>query len=190
MDAAQRRKLLSEKLMANAEKLMANAQRRNREELLGRLPAHLSTVLSVSPCIYSSAIDPILQRFLPFAEAGIGPSAFVPPDYHYAEVAWEEKMLALANRLVVPQVASPAFLWLHEEFPLFVVDFRWAISLLKDLWDQCDRGLFVVEKDLRAGLLIIPVIGYLPEDPCPSETLYEVAVWPAQSADGTIVHGV
>src|SRR5262249_27155930 len=169
MDAAARRRLLFEKVTANN-------QRRQREELLSRLPPHLSNVLGGNPCIYSVEIDPILRRFLPFNRSGVGSEGFMPPHYNFAEVAWESKMLALLPRLVVPRLAGKAFLLLKPpsgvhfegqrfylpDVPLFVVDFQWAAPLLKDLWPYCTGGLFLVEQDLRAGVLIENYIDYLP----------------------------
>ncbi len=190
MDAAERRRLLFKKVTANS-------QRRKREELLNRLPPHLSGVLGDSLCIYSVEIDSILQRFLPFNQSGLGSSGFMPSHYVYAEVAWEDKMLTLLHRLVVPPFAGKAFLLLQTpadvrfegqgfylpDIPLFVVEFRWAVPLLKDLLAYCTGGLFLVEQDLRAGVLIDIFCGIVLEDPNPSEIAYEVALWPVQSDD-------
>src|SRR5262249_9863042 len=66
------------------------------------------------------------------------------------------------------------------DVPLFVVDFQWAAPLLKDLWPYCTGGLFLVEQDLRAGVLIENYIDYLPEDRNPKEIVYEVALWPTE----------
>lgn len=188
MDAAERRRLLFEKITANN-------QRRKREELLSRLPPNLFRVLNGSPCVYSIEIDSILRRFLPFNRSGVGSSGFLPPHYEYAEVAWENKMLGLLPRVVVPRLTGRAFLLLQppcvvyfegQEFylpdvPLFEVEFRWAAPLLKDLWAFCTGGLFLVEQDLRAGVLIDNYLGILPEDPNPREIVYEVALWPIRS---------
>ena len=190
MDAAARRRHLFEKVTANN-------QRRRREELLSRLPPHLSNALAGSPCIYSVAIDPILRRCFPFNHSGIGSEGFVPPHYTYAEVAWESKVFGLLPRLAVPRLARKAFLLLappsgvHFEgqgfylpdAPLFVVDFPWAVPLLKDLWPYGTGVLGLVEEDLRAGVLISNYIGYLPADWNPKEIVYTVGLWPTETDD-------
>lgn len=187
MDAADRRRLLFEKITANS-------QRRQREELLRLLPRHLSDVIGDSPCIYSVEIDPILRRFIPFDRAGVGPQGFIPPYYEFAEVAWEDKLLGLLSRLVVPRLAGKAFLLLKPptlvhfegqdfylpDFPLFVVDFRWVVPLLTDLWACCADGLILVEENLLAGVLIDKYSGYLSEDPNKREIIYEIGQWPVQ----------
>jgi hypothetical protein len=178
MDAEERRRVLFEKIAANN-------QRRQREKLLSRLPTHLSQVLGGSPCIYSVEMDPILRRFVPFNRSGIGSEEFLPPHYEYAEVAWESKMLALLPRLILPRLAGKAFLLLespryYPDIPLFVVEFRWAAPILKDLWTYCSRGLLLAEQDLRAGVLIGTSGGYLPEDFNPKEIVCELALWPTQ----------
>jgi hypothetical protein len=187
MDAPERRRLLFEKATANN-------QRRRREELLRRLPPHLSNELDGSPCIYSVDIDPILRRFLPFNHEGVGSVGMAPPYYDFTEVACESKMLDLLPRLVVPRLAGKAFLLLEppsrinfdgEEFclpdvPIFVIDFRWAAPLLTDFWACCSRGLFLVEQDLQAGVLVDCYCGHLREDLNPTEIVYEVALWPSK----------
>jgi hypothetical protein len=187
MNDAERRKLLFEKVTANK-------QRRERDELLDRLPPHLSGVIGGSPCTYSVQIDSILRRFLPFNQTGLGSSGMVPPHYGYAEVAWENQVIALLPRLVVPRLAGKAFLLLKSpeevhfeghgyylpDVPLFTVEFRWAVAHLKDLWDNGEGCLFLVEQDLVAGVLIDTFSGILPKDPNPSEVVYEVALWPDQ----------
>ena len=187
MDATERRRLLFEKVIANN-------QRRKREELLSRLPPDLSHVLGGSPCIYSVEIDSVLRRFVPFNRSGVGSSGFMPPNYDYVEVGWENKMLALLPRVVVPHLAGQGFLMLDApagvyfeghlyylpDVPVFLVEFRWAVALLTELWSYCIGGLFLVERDLRAGVLIDKYCGILPEDPNPSEIAYEVALWPVQ----------
>jgi hypothetical protein len=187
MDAAERRRMLFDKITANN-------QRREREHLLRRLPPHLADVLGNSPCIYSTEIDPLLRRFLPFDRSGVGSSGFFPPHYQYAEVASDDKLLALLSRLGVPRLAGKASLLLKTptgvffeeqglylpEIPLFVVDFQWAAPLLNHLWACCTGGLFLVEQDLRAGLLIDNYIGYLPEDWNWREIVYTVGLWPVQ----------
>ncbi len=191
MDATERRRLLFEKVTANN-------QRRKREELLRRLPPDLSHVLRGSTCVYSVEIDSILRRFLPFNRSGVGSSGITPPNYHYVEVGWENKMLALLPRLPVPHRAGRGFLMLDApagvyferqvfylpDVPLFVVEFRWALPLLTELWSYCTGGLFLVEEDLRAGVLVDKYCGILPEDPNPNEIAYEVGLWPVQADEG------
>jgi hypothetical protein len=118
----------------------------------------------------------------------------MPPHYEYAEAAWENKLLARLSRLVVPRLVGKAFLLLNlptgvhfegqdfylPDLPLFVVEFRWAVPLLTDLWACCTGGLILVEQDLRAGVLIDNYIGYLSEDPNPREIIYEVGLWPVE----------
>jgi hypothetical protein len=187
MDTAERRRILFEKITANN-------QWRKRDELLHRLPPSLAGVLGDSPCIYSIEIDSILRRFLPFNRSGVSSSSFMPPHYEYAEAAWENKLLARLSRLVVPRLVGKAFLLLKPptgvhfegqdfylpDLPLFVVEFRWAVPLLTDLWACCTGGLILVEQDLRAGVLIDNYIGYLSEDPNPREIIYEVGLWPVE----------
>lgn len=188
MEAVERRRILFEKITANN-------QRRKRDELLHCLPPSLAGVLGDSPCIYSIEIDSILRRFLPFNRSGVGASSFIPAHYEYAEVAWENKLLARLSRLVVPRLVGKAFLLLKPptgvrfegqdfylpDLPLFVVEFRWAVPLLTDLWACCTGGLILVEQNLRAGVLIDNYIGYLLEDPNPREIIYEVGLWPVQA---------
>lgn len=192
MNDAERRKLIFEKVTANN-------QRRKREELLNKLPPHLSGVIGGSPCIYSIQIDSILRRFLPFNRTGLGSSGMAPSHYDYAELAWENQVIALLPRLVVPGLVGKAFLLLKSpdevhfegrsfylpDVPLFTVEFRWAIANLKDLWANCEGGLFLVEQDLLAGVLIDTFSGVLPEDPNPCEVGYEVALWPDQPDDSS-----
>ena len=177
MDAAARRQVL-------VEKAKSNHQRRQREELLNRLPPHLANILGECICIYSVEMDQVVRRFLPFNSSGIGAERVMPPQYHCVEVAWESEMFDLAARLVVPRDAGKAFLLLNPSAdvrfgaPVFVVDFQWAAPLLKELWPYSTGGLFLVEQDLQAGLLIDTYIGYLSEDLNPREIVYEVALWP------------
>ncbi len=187
MGAAERRRVLFEKITANN-------QRWKRDDLLHRLPPSLAGVLGDSSCIYSIEIDSILRRFLPVNPSGVGSSSFMPPHYEYAEMAWENKLLARLCRLVVPRLIGKAILLLEPptivhfegqgfylpDTPLFVVEFRWAAPLLTDLWTCCTGGLILVEQDLRAGVLIDNYIGYLSGDPNPREIIYEVGLWPVQ----------
>ena len=185
MDATERRRLLFEKINANHQRL-------KREELLNRLPPHISRVLGDSRCIYSVEIDPILRQFYPFSQSGIGTSSSPPLGYKYAEVSSVPKLFHLLSHPVVPPTTEKAFFLLQPpsgvqfegrgyympDTPLFEVDFQWAAPLLKELWSYCRDGLLLVEHNLRAGVLIDNYIGYLP-DWNPREIIYQFAMWPA-----------
>ena len=67
--------------------------------------------------------------------------------------------------------------------PLFVVDFCWAAAILIELWNYSTDGLFLIEMEMKAGVLIDTFCGILPEDPNPREIGYEVALWPAESKE-------
>jgi hypothetical protein len=188
MDAEARQRLMFEKAVTNN-------QRRQREQLLSRLPVNLAHVLGDTRCIYSVDLDATLQRFLACSRSGMGTPRFMPPHDDFAEVAWEEKMLAFLSRLVIPRNSGKAFLLLQSptsvkfdgrefcvpESPLFVVDFCWAASILVELWNYSTAGLFLIEVDIKAGALIDTSCGILPEDPNPREIGYEVGLWPAKS---------
>jgi hypothetical protein len=184
VDAATRKRLIFEK--ANA-----NAQRREREKFLEVLASEMRAFLADVECIFTPESDEVLRRFLPATAAGIGtPSRPAPSGYSFREFAWDTKVFAslhyyesIRETRAYLAVRPPHVVFFENEgfyvpeLPVFVVSFRAAACMLKELWSIARRFIALVSVDLSAGIVIDSYIGYLPEDLNASEIVYEIASW-------------
>jgi hypothetical protein len=179
------------------EKANANKQRRRREELLRALPGHLSGRLAEAGAVYTPDAHSLLQRFLPATRSGIGhPDAVMPAGYWFQEVAREEEVPALLPHALA-WTSQSAYLVLHPpsvvsfqdrrylvpHTPAFVVNAHWAWDHLRELRSFTRRFIALVATDLLSGVVVDDYLGILPDDPNPSEIVYEVAVWPYSGAE-------
>lgn len=178
-------------------KASANNQRRNCELFLESLTPQLSQKLGSVNCVYTPESHDIISTFLPATADGIGVRSQVWPDnYHYTEVAWPEQALSLIqqvqsvdpktkchlmiNLLSVIQQGGAGY-WVPK-YPLFVVDFAFAKLAIPQLWPVSGHFLAIVGCQLEFGMIIDHYCGYLENDFNPTEIVYEVARWPANTA--------
>lgn len=190
-DSQARRRLLFERGHANL-------QRRRREATLSKLPPELAAVLLSRPCIYSPEADRVIRQVLPISAHGIGGGSKPPPGYSFTEVSRQVAALAAVENLDKPDSQMPGYLlfptpsvlslqgeqyWVPDQ-PLFVVNFSWALSKLKQLWPFSNAFIALVAHDFATGVIIDNYCGYLADDPSPEEIVYEVAVWPSVSRSG------
>lgn len=171
-------------------KLAANQQRLARLKYLESLPEKLNSHLAECLFIQSPHLDEINSIFWIRPE-GVGMQLYQPVGYTYREFSWPKQVISAACSVGDKHDEEEAYFWPFEDNPLYQVKFGWVSRNLTVLfqWEKSDfitgygpikyrpGHLGVVTTDLAAAIIISHHIGYLQEDPNPSEVVYQLAYW-------------
>jgi hypothetical protein len=65
-----------------------------------------------------------------------------------------------------------------SDSPIFVVDGQWVVANFATLWQLITyEDIWVIDKTFDKGIIVSNFVGYLMEDPNPTEVYYEVLMW-------------